>query len=389
MKDRIYLDHAATTPVSPEVLEAMTECMHDVWGNASGVYGTGRDSRRAIDRARRQVADALGAQAKEIYFTGGGSESDNWAIKGTAFAMKAKGNHIITTAIEHHAVLHTCEWLEKNGFRITYLQPDSEGFIHPAAVENAVTEETVLISVMSANNEIGTLEPVAEIGKIAHKRGIVFHTDAVQAFGAIPINVNQIQADLLSLSAHKLYGPKGIGALYIREGTRIEPLIHGGAQERGLRAGTENVAGAVGLGTAVAAAIKTREADERKIRFLRDRLIKGILERIPDAYLNGSKEKRLPNNCHFSFRGIESESLLLRLDLVGIAASGGSACTSGAPDASHVLRAIGLPDDKSQGSIRMTVGKENTEEEIDEVLRILPDIVKDLRDMRRTTGGKE
>ena len=381
MKNRIYLDHAATTPVSKAVLEAMLPFFNESFGNASSVYGTGREARKAVETARRQVAAAIGAEPRDILFTGGGSESDNLAVKGTAFALKGKGKHIITTAVEHPAVLNTCRWLEKQGFEVTYLMPDAEGRISPEDVLGAVREDTVLISVMAANNEIGTLEPVEEIGRIAREKGIAFHIDAVQAVGAIPVDVNAWNADLLSLSAHKFNGPKGIGALYVRRGTRLDSLIHGGEQERGLRAGTENVPAIVGMGKAIEDAASALAGNAEKARALRNRLTEGILSAVPGAKLNGPKEGRLPNNCSVSFDRIDGEALLLRLDLAGIAGSSGSACTAGSQEISHVLRAIGLTDEQAKGSLRLTVGPENTEEEIDEAVKAVQEIVEDLRSM--------
>lgn len=383
MKNRIYLDHAATTPVSETVLEAMMPFFRINAGNASAVHGTGREARKAIERARNQTAHALGAEPAEIIFTGGGSESDNLAIKGTAFSMERKGRHLITTAIEHPAVLNACKQLEKHGFEVTYVMPDREGRIDPEQIGREIRKDTVLISVMAANNEIGTLEPVAEIGKIAKEKGVVFHIDAVQAVGAIPVDVNQWNADLLSLSAHKFYGPKGTGALYIRKGTRIDPLISGGEQERGLRAGTENVPGIVGLGRAIEEATEKLGQNAARTALLRDRLAKGILSSIPDSHLNGSSENRLPNNCSIRFGGIDGEALLLRLDLAGIAASAGSACTAGSQEISHVLKAIGLSDEEAKSSLRLTTGEDNTEEEIDETVRTVKAIVEDLRSMFR------
>lgn len=379
--NRIYLDNAATTAVAPEVLEAMLPYFTTVYGNPSSIHATGREAHKAVDQARRQVAAAIGAQPQEIYFTAGGSESDNWAIKGTAFARQSKGNHIITTAIEHHAVLHTCAWLEKHGFEVTYLPVDSDGLVNPADVEKAITDKTILISVMMANNEIGTIEPIKEIGQIARAHKILFHTDAVQAVGAIPVDVNDLGVDMLSMSGHKFHGPKGIGALYIRKGVRIDTLIHGGAQERGLRAGTENLPGIVGIGKAIELATAHLEENARRMTALRDKLIDGIMERVEDVRLNGHRTRRLPNNCNVSIRYIEGEAMLLRLDLAGIAASSGSACTSGSLDPSHVLLAIGLPHEIAHGSLRMTLGTDTTEADIDQVLDTLPGIVKNLRDM--------
>ena len=379
--DRIYLDNAATTAVSPEVLEAMLPYFTQCFGNPSSIHSTGRDARRVVDAARKQVAAAIGAQPQEIYFTAGGSESDNWAIKGTAFAKRSKGNHIITSAIEHHAVLHTCAWLEKQGFEVTYLPVDEFGRVRVEDVEKAITDKTILITIMAANNEIGTIQPIAEIGKLAHDKGILFHTDAVQAIGAMPIDVNAMHIDMLSMSGHKFHGPKGIGALYIRKGMKIDQYLHGGAQERGKRAGTENLAGIVGMGKAIEIATQHLEENAARLTFLRDKLIDGILAEIPDVRLNGHRTQRLPNNVNVSVRYVEGEALLLRLDLAGIAGSSGSACTSGSLDPSHVLLAIGLPHEIAHGSLRLSLGTDTTEAEIDEVLDKLPGIVKNLRDM--------
>ena len=379
--NRIYLDNAATTAVSPEVLEAMLPYFTECFGNPSSIHSTGRDARRAIDAARKQVAAAITCQPNEVYFTAGGSESDNWAIKGAALARKNKGNHIITTSIEHHAVLHTCQWLEKQGFEVTYLPVDEDGQVSVADVEKAITDKTILITVMAANNEIGTIQPIAEIGKVAKAKGILFHTDAVQAIGAIPIDVQAIGCDLLSLSGHKFHGPKGVGALYIRKGVKLDNLIQGGAQERGQRAGTENLAGIVGLGKAIELAAANLETNAARMIALRDKLIDGILERVPDVKLNGHRTNRLPNNVNVSVRYIEGEALLLRLDLAGVAGSSGSACTSGTLDPSHVLLAIGLPHEIAHGSLRLTLGNETTEDDIDYVLDTLPGIVESLRAM--------
>lgn len=375
------MDNAATTAVSPQVLEKMLPYFTQIYGNASSIHQTGREAAKAIAQARREVAAALGAKPEEIYFTAGGSESDNWAIKGTAFAKKAKGNHIITTQIEHHAVLHTCQWLEKQGFTVTYLPVDKDGLITPDQVEKAITDKTILMTIMAANNEIGTIEPIQEIGEIAKAHGITFHTDAVQAVGAIPVNVGDWQVDMLSLSAHKFHGPKGVGALYVRKGVRLDTLIDGGAQERGLRAGTENLAGIVGLGKAITLAVENLPEKAARLTALRDRLMDGILREIPDVRVNGSREKRLPGNVNVSVKYIEGESLLLRLDLLGIAASSGSACTSGSLDPSHVLLAIGLPHEIAHGSLRLSLGTDTTQEEVDEVLKVLPGIVETLRAM--------
>ncbi|HEY8391252.1 MAG TPA: cysteine desulfurase NifS [Capillibacterium sp.] len=377
----IYLDHAATTPVKPEVLEAMLPYFTKEYGNPSSVYRLAQRNKKALDDARATVAKNLGAQPNEIFFTSGGTESDNWAIKGMAEALREKGNHIITTNIEHHAVLHTCQYLEKHGFEVTYLPVDKDGLITPAQVEAAIRPETILISVMYANNEIGTIMPIAEIGAVAKKHGIVFHTDAVQAVGQLPIDVKAQNIDLLSLSGHKFYGPKGTGVLYVRRGLKLPSYLHGGGQERGRRAGTENVPGIVGLAKAIDLAYQNLEAKNAKIKALRDYLIDGICERIPYCRLNGHREKRLPNNVNFSFEFVEGESLLLLLDMEGIAASSGSACTSGSLDPSHVLLALGLPHELAHGSVRFTLGEDNTKEEIDEVLAKLPAFVERMREM--------
>lgn len=379
--DRIYLDNAATTAVSQPVMEAMLPYYMQVYGNPSSIHSTGRDAKKAVERARRQVAAALGCSAQEIYFTAGGSESDNWALKGAAFAHQEKGKHIITTQIEHHAILHTCQWLETQGWQVTYLPVDADGFVTVQQVENALRPDTVLVSVMAANNEIGTLEPVAEIGALCHERGVLFHTDAVQAVGAIPLDVEALHADMLSLSAHKFHGPKGIGALYIRKGVKIDPLIHGGAQERGHRAGTENLPGIVGLGKAIELAEEGLAENAARMTVLRNRLISGLTAAIPNMRINGTMDKRLPNNVNVSFAGIEGEAVLLRLDLEGIAASSGSACTAGSLDPSHVLTAIGLTRDEAKGSLRMTLGTDTTQADIDEVVAKLPGIVENLRAM--------
>lgn len=377
----IYLDNAATTATKPEVLEAMLPYFTQVYGNPSSIHGAGREARRAVEKARSQVAAALGADKGEIYFTAGGSEADNWAIKGAAFAHRSKGNHIITSSIEHHAVLHTCQWLEKQGFEVTYLPVDEDGLVNPADVEKAITDQTVLVSVMMANNEIGTVEPIAEIAAIAHAHGVLMHTDAVQAVGAIPVDVKALGVDMLSLSGHKFYGPKGVGALFIKKGVRIDTFMHGGAQERARRAGTEYLPGIVGLGKAIELATGDIEGHAERLVALRDRLIDGILKEIPYARLNGHRTKRLPGNVNVSIQYIEGEALLLRLDLAGIEGSSGSACTSGSLDPSHVLLAIGLPHEIAHGSLRLTLGDFNTEADVDAVLEKLPQIVRTLRDM--------
>lgn len=392
MNKRIYLDHSATTATKTEVLEEMLPVFTNYFGNPSSVYSFGREAKKLVDQARMRVAKALGALPEEIFFTAGGSESDNWVLRGVSYANRNKGNHIITTVIEHHAILHTCEQLEKEGFKVTYLPVDSYGMISLDDLKAAITDETILISIMYANNEIGTIQPIDEIGKIAKERKIYFHTDAVQAVGNVKIDVKAQNIDMLSLSAHKLYGPKGIGALYIRKGTKIINLITGGGQERGKRAGTENVPGIVGLGKAIELATENIESYNEKLLGLRKKLIDGVMEKIPYTRLNGHPEKRLPGNANFCFQFIEGESLLLNLDMKGIAASSGSACTSGSLDPSHVLLAIGLPHEIAHGSLRLTLGDENTEEDVDYVLEVLPEIVDRLRNMsplyEKVKGGK-
>lgn len=381
MKTKIYMDNAATTPVREEVLAEVLPCFREYYGNASGVYAIAKESKKALERARKQVADAIGAKPEEIYFTAGGSESDNMALRGVAEAMSAKGNHIITTKIEHHAILHTCEYLEKHGYEVTYLDVDEMGKVRLEELEKAIRPETILISVMFANNEIGTIQPIAEIGALARAKGIYFHTDAVQAVGHVPVDVEKMHIDLLSISGHKLGAPKGIGAIYIRKGVKVSPLIFGGAQEKKMRAGTENIPGIVGLGKAAELAVAELEQTRERLTALRDKLIHGILEKIPYSRLNGDPVDRLPGNCNISFAYIEGESMLLLLDALGIAASSGSACTSGSLDPSHVLLAIGLPHEEAHGSLRLTLDRENTEEEVDFVLEKLPGIVQRLREM--------
>ena len=387
----IYMDHSATTFVKPEVANAMIPYFTEHFGNPSSIYSIARESKKAIDAARVQTAKALGADPDEIYFTSGGSESDNWAIKGVAFANRKRGNHIITSQIEHHAVLHTCQYLEKEGFEVTYLPVDQYGLVDPAVLEKAITEKTILISIMYANNEIGTIEPIAELGAIARKHKVYFHTDAVQAIGSVPIDVKAQNIDLLSLSAHKFYGPKGTGALYIKKGVRIDNLIHGGGQERRRRAGTENIAGIVGLGKAIEQATADIPGHAAKIRAMRDRLIKGVLATISHTRLNGHPEKRLAGNFNVSFEFIEGESMLLWLDDEGICASTGSACTSGSLEPSHVLLATGLPVEISHGSLRLSLGDANSDKDVDFVLEVLPKVVKKLRDMSPlfVKSGKE
>ena len=381
MKKVIYLDNAATTKVAPEVVEAMLPYFTENYGNPSSVYSFASKNKEAITNQREVIAEVLGAKANEIYFTAGGSESDNWALKATADAYKDKGNHIITTKIEHHAILHTAEYLEKNGFEVTYLDVDENGLVRLEDLEAAIRPTTILISVMFANNEIGTVEPIKEIGAIAKKHGVLFHTDAVQAFGQVPINVDEYNIDMLSASGHKLNGPKGIGFLYIRKGVKIRSFVHGGGQERKRRAGTENVPGIVGMGAATARAFRTMEERTAREAELRDYLIGRILEEVPYTKLNGHPEKRLPNNANFSFRFIEGESLLIMLDMKGICASSGSACTSGSLDPSHVLLAIGLPHEIAHGSLRLTLSEETTKEEIDYVIESIKEVVTNLRNM--------
>lgn len=377
----IYLDNAATTKTAPEVVEAMLPYFTEKFGNPSSVYSFAASNKEDIACQREQIAEVLGANANEIYFTAGGSESDNWALKATAEAYQDKGNHIITTKIEHHAILHTGEYLEKRGFEVTYLDVDEDGKVKLEDLKAAIRPTTILISVMYANNEIGTIEPIKEIGEIAHEHGILFHTDAVQAFGQIPINVDECHIDMLSASGHKLNGPKGIGFLYIRKGVKIRSFIHGGSQERKRRAGTENVPGIIGLGTAVKRAADTMEDRAKKETQLRDYLIERVLAEIPYCKLNGHPTDRLPNNANFSFRFIEGESLLIMLDMKGICGSSGSACTSGSLDPSHVLLAIGLPHEIAHGSLRLTLNEEITKEEIDYVVESLKEIVNRLRSM--------
>lgn len=377
----IYLDNAATTKCAPQAVEAMLPYFSEKYGNASSVYGLGSESKKAVDHARQIIADSLHCTPQEIYFTTGGSESDNWALIATAEANEKKGRHIITTKIEHHAILHTCEYLEKRGFEITYLPVDKDGLISIEDLKNAIRPDTILISVMFANNEIGTIQPIEEIGSIAKEKGILFHTDAVQAYGHVPIDVEKLHLDYLSASGHKLNGPKGVGFLYIRKTVRIGAYLHGGAQERGRRAGTENVPGIVGLGVAVELAMKNMEANMAKETQLRDYLISEIEKNFINCKLNGSRTKRLPNNVNFSFPFIEGESMLIMLDMKGICASSGSACTSGSLDPSHVLLAIGLPHELAHGSLRLTLSHENTQEEMDTVVNELKKIVERLQDM--------
>lgn len=377
----LYLDNAATTKTAPEVLEAMLPYFTEKFGNPSSVYTFAAGNKEVVDVQRDWIAATLGAKSNEIYFTAGGSEADNWALKATAEAYRDKGNHIITTKIEHHAILHTAQYLEKNGYEVTYLDVDGDGKVRLEDLKKAIRPETILISVMFANNEIGTIEPIKEIGQIAHEHGILFHTDAVQAYGQLPINVDECQIDMLSASGHKLNGPKGIGFLYIRKGVKIRSFIHGGAQERKRRAGTENVPGIVGMGTAAKRAADTREERIANEVEVRDYLIDRVLKEIPYSRLNGHRTDRLPNNANFSFRFIEGESLLIMLDGKGICASSGSACTSGSLDPSHVLLAIGLPHEIAHGSLRLTINEEITKEDIDYVVENLKAIIERLRNM--------
>ncbi len=381
MEDIIYLDNAATTATKPEVFEAMKPYFMEYYGNAASIYRFAGVSTKAVNEARETIANAIGAKSREIYFTGGGSESDNWALKATAFAKKDKGRHIITTKIEHHAILHTCEFLEKNGFEITYLNVDENGLVLLDELKEAIREDTILISVMFANNEIGTIEPIKEIGQIAREHGIIFHTDAVQAFGHVPINVDEMNIDIMSASGHKINGPKGIGFMYLRDTVKIGAFIHGGAQERGRRAGTHNTPGIVGFGKATELAMADMQERSQKETELRDYLIERVLKEIPYTKLNGHPSKRLPNNANFSFRFIEGESLLIMLDQKGICGSSGSACTSGSLDPSHVLLAIGLPHEIAHGSLRLTLSDANTKEEIDYTVDSLKTIVERLRSM--------
>jgi cysteine desulfurase len=384
-RTEIYLDHAATTPVDPRVLEAMLPYFTRSYGNPSSIYALGREARAAVDQARARIARVLNCQAREIVFTSGGTESDNLALKGVAFwhLLHGRGRHIVTTAFEHHAVLHSAEYLERFGFAVTYVRPDREGIVHPEAVAEALRPDTVLVSVMYANNEIGTIQPIREIARLCRERGITFHTDAVQAAGTLPLDVEELGVDLLSVSAHKFYGPKGVGFLYVRSGAPILWQQHGGAQESNRRAGTENVPGIVGMATALELAYEELEERNAHVRALRDRLVEGILGRIPDSRLNGHREQRLPNNVNVTFEGVDGETLLLNLDLHGIAASSGSACTTGSTEPSHVLLAIGLTPAQARGSIRLTLGKDNTAAEIERTLDVLEETVARLRALAR------
>lgn len=394
-EELIYLDNAATTAVKPEVFEAMKPYFSDIYSNPSSVYSFAGKAKKEIEDVREQIASCLGAKASEIYFTGGGSESDNWAIKGAAEAYREKGKHIITSKIEHHAVLHTCEWLEKNGYEVTYLDVDEDGLVSLEELEKAIRPDTILISIMFANNEIGTIEPVREIGEIARKHGVLFHTDAVQAFGHVPVNVEEMKIDMLSASAHKFYGPKGIGFMYLRNTAKLGAWIHGGAQERSRRAGTHNVPGIAGMGKAVEIAMAGMDENIKKETKVRDHMIHRIEEEIPFVRVNGHREKRLPNNINVCFRFVEGESLLIMLDQKGICASSGSACTSGSLDPSHVLLAIGLPHEIAHGSTRLTLSEDITMEQADYVVDSLKVIVERMRsmsplydDFKKQNGGK-
>lgn len=381
MDKLIYLDNAATTSLGQEALEEMMPYLKENYSNPSSVYGFAQKGKKAVEDARGVIAAALGAKDREIYFTGGGSESDNWALKGVAAALQDKGKHIITSKIEHHAVLHTCGYLERQGYEVTYLDVDENGLVSPEAVEASVRPDTILISIMFANNEIGTIEPIEKIGEVASRHKVLFHTDAVQAFGHIPIDVEKMHIDLLSASGHKFHGPKGIGFLYIKDGVKLDSLIHGGAQERSRRAGTHNVPGIVGIGAAVQSAMQKMQANAEKETAIRDYAIDRILKEVPYARLNGDRTERLPNNINICFRFIEGESMLIMLDQKGICASSGSACTSGSLDPSHVLLAIGLPHEIAHGSLRMTLSEETTKEDMDYVIDSIKQIVERLRSM--------
>lgn len=383
-KKIVYMDHAATTYAAPEVVEAMLPYFSEKFGNPSSVYGIGQENKAAVEEARAKVAAAINAEPNEIYFTAGGTESDNWALKGVAFANIRKGKHIITTAVEHHAILHAAEWLQSQGFEVTYLPVDQYGMVSPADVEKAIRPDTILISVMYANNEVGTIQPIAEIGAIARAHGIYFHTDAVQAVGHVPIDVKAEHIDMLSLSGHKFYGPKGIGVLYIRRGVRIQNLLHGGAQESRHRAGTENVAGIVGLGAAIERAVAAMPEESARLTAMRDHMIRELLK-IPASHLNGHPTQRLPNNVNITFEYIEGEGILLLLNMFGICASTGSACNSASLEPSHVLTAMGVPHEIAHGSVRLTLGERNTEEDVSYVLEKLPEVVGKLRSMSPLT----
>ena len=385
-KKIIYLDNAATTPLDPLIRDAMAPYLNEEYGNASSLYSLGRNNREAIEIARGQLSKLIGCTTDELYFTSGGTESDNWATFGVARAKGSKGNHIITSKIEHHAVLESCHALEKQGFKVTYLDVDSNGFVDPNEVASAITDKTILVSIMHANNEVGTIQPVEEIGKITRKKGIHFHIDAVQSVGHIPVDVNKFNCDSLALSGHKIYGPKGVGAMFIRKGAKVDRLIFGGGQEKGRRGGTYNAPGIVGLGKAAELALQRLPEESAHTTKLRDKLIAGIESKIVDVKLNGDRKLRLPNNVNFSFFGVEGESMILLLDMQGICVSSGSACTSGSLDPSHVLMALGLKHEYAHGSLRLSLGKENTESDIDFVLEVLPGIISKLREMSPIYG---
>jgi len=378
---KVYFDHSATTPVDPEVVEAMLPFLKEKFGNPSSIHSFGRQAKVALEEAREVVANFCNVRAADIYFTSGGTESDNMAIKGTAYELADKGKHIITSQTEHHAVLHTCEFLEKQGFEVTYVAPDKYGMIHPEAVEQAIRDDTILISIMHANNEVGTINPIEKIGEIARNRGVLFHSDAVQSFGKIPIDLAKLPVDLMSMSGHKIYGPKGVGVLYIRKGVRLAQLFHGGGHERNRRPGTENIPGIIGMAKAVELCKSRMKQETKYVGNLRDSFYKKISDVIPRIFLNGHPKKRLPGHLNLSFQGIEGEALLLSLDLKGVAASSGSACTSGSIDPSHVLSAMGIKPELAQSSIRFTLGKDNTMEDVDYAVSILPEIVERLRKM--------
>lgn len=384
---KVYLDHGATTPLDEEVLEAMMPFFKEYYGNPSSVHSFGREVKKEVEGARERIAKNMGVEPEEVYFTSGGTEADNLALIGTARALKEKGNHIITSAIEHHAVLDTCAWLKKEGFEVTALPVDEYGMVNPGDVEEAIKDNTILVSIIYANNEVGTIQPIEEIGRITREKGVLFHTDAVQSVGNLPVNVESMNVDLLAISAHKFYGPKGIGALYVRKGTRINRLAHGGGQERGMRAGTENVPGIIGMAKAMELAVSQEEEITPRIKNLRDRLTQGLLS-IEDVRLNGHPTKRLPGNVNVSFEYIEGEAMLLSLDYKGIGASSGSACSSGSMHASHVLLAMGIPDQTAHGSVRFTLGRHTTGEDIDYVLEVVPEVVERLRSMSSIYQGR-
>jgi cysteine desulfurase len=381
MDRKIYLDHNATTPVHPEVLEAMLPFYKEGFGNASSIHSFGREAKVALEESREKVAKLLNTDPLEIYFTSGGTESDNLAVKGIAWANRKKGNHIITSKIEHHAILESCKYLEREGFEVTYLPVDKYGLVEPDELKKNIRKETILVSIMHANNEVGTIEPIPELSKIAKENGVYFHTDAVQSTGKIKIDVNSLGVDLLSLSAHKFYGPKGVGAIYITRGVRLTPLAHGGHHEKARRAGTENVPGIVGLAKALEIANRDMEKEDNRLKNLSERFFERITEKIPDVYLNGHPELRIPNTLNLSFKGVEGESIILSLDLKGIAVASGSACTSGTLEPSHVLSAMGVPPDLAQSSLRFSFGRSNTIDDIDYVVEVLPEIVSRLRAM--------